>query len=205
MNEGTVIDSDSKPCPICAETIKTAALKCRFCNSDLEAFAAKKEFETERPLFSGNPAVFFSIGQFVPFVLLILIALVLAYFMHYWQQIFYIAIGLLIACGLIYLRFYLISRSVHYTITTQRIKLERGLLSRIQETLGLFRIDHLELRKPLGKRILGQASLHLFSSDAELEKFSIYAIPDLEELANTLRDCQLRERIRRGLTTFVRA
>jgi membrane protein YdbS with pleckstrin-like domain len=132
-------------------------------------------------------------------------ALVLAYFMHSWQQISYIAIGFLIACGLVYLRFYLISRSVHYTITTQRIKLERGLLSKIQETLELFRIDHFEVRKPIGMRLLGQASLHLFSSDAELERFSIYVIPDLEELANTLRECQLRERSRRGLTTFVRA
>jgi membrane protein YdbS with pleckstrin-like domain len=204
MNDGTVIDSDSKPCPICAEAIKAAALKCRFCNGDLEAFAAKREYEIENPLFSGNPAVLYNVGQFVPFVLLAVVALVLTYFMHSWQQILSIAIGFLIAGGLVYLRFYLISRSVHYTITTQRIKLERGLLSKIQETLELFRIDHLELRKPIGKRLLGQASLHLFSSDAELEKF-IYAIPDLEELANTLRECQLRERSRRGLTMFVRA
>jgi hypothetical protein len=36
--------------------------------------------------------------------------------------------------------------------------------------------------------------------------FSFHNIfADLEELANTLRDCQLRERSRRGLTTFVRA
>jgi hypothetical protein len=62
MNEGTVIDSNSKPCPICAETIKTAALKCRFCNGDLEAFAARQEFETEKPLFSGNPAVLYRNG-----------------------------------------------------------------------------------------------------------------------------------------------
>jgi hypothetical protein len=79
------------------------------------------------------------------------------------------------------------------------------LLSKIQETVELFRIDHFEVRKPIEMRLLGQASLHLFSSDAELERFSIYAIPDLEELANTLRECQLRERSTRGLTTFVRA
>ena len=205
MNEGTVTDPDSKPCPLCAETIKAAALKCRFCNSDLEAFTARKEHETEKPLFSGNPAVFYSVDQFIPFVLLIMIAVVFEYFMHTWQQMLSIAVGFLIPCSLIYLRFYLVSRSVYYTITTQRIKFERGLLSKKQESLELFRIDHFELRKPIGKRLLGHASLHLFSSDAEFKNFFIYAISNLETLANTLRECQLRERTRRGLTTFVRA
>jgi hypothetical protein len=73
------------------------------------------------------------------------------------------------------------------------------------ESLELFRIDHFELRKPLGMRLLGQASLHLFTSDAEIKNFSIYGVPNLESLADKLRDCQLRERTRRSLTTFVKA
>jgi hypothetical protein len=72
-------------------------------------------------------------------------------------------------------------------------------------SLELFRIDHFELRKPIGSRLLGQASLHLYSSDAELENFSIYGVPHLEALADELRECQLRERARRSLTTFVKA
>jgi membrane protein YdbS with pleckstrin-like domain len=192
-------------CRLLGSDLLLLSLAADSCNGDLEAFAARKEFEIEKPLFSGRPAVIFSVDQIIPFVLLAVATSVLGYFMQSWQQIFFIFVGFLIAGGLVYLRFHLISRSIHYTITTQRIKLKRGLLSKIQETLELFRIDHLELRKPLGKRLLGQASLHLFSSDAELEKFSIYAILGLEELANTLRDCQLRERNRRGLTTFVRA
>jgi uncharacterized membrane protein YdbT with pleckstrin-like domain len=97
------------------------------------------------------------------------------------------------------------SKSVHFEITTQRIKLERGVLSKVQESLELFRIDHFEFRKPLGMRLLGQSALHVYSSDAELSKFFIYAVPNLEALAEELRTCQLRERTRRGLTTFVKA
>ena len=47
--------------------------------------------------------------------------------------------------AIIYLSFYIKSRRIHFEITTQRIKRERGLLSKVQESLELFRIDHFEL------------------------------------------------------------
>jgi membrane protein YdbS with pleckstrin-like domain len=114
----------------------------------------------------------------------------------------YVVLGFVLLVAIICLGYYLKSASTHYEITTQRIKLEKGLLSKVQESLELFRIDHFELRKPLGMRL---AALKLFSSDAELERFHIYGVPNLEALADTLRTCQLRERNRRGLTTFVKA
>ena len=110
----------------------------------------------------------------------------------------YLGLFFVVACVVICLVYFMKSRRIFYRITTQRIKLERGLLSKVQESLELFRIDHFELRKPLGSRLLGQASLHLFSSDAELENFSIYGVPQLEALADELRECQLRERTRRS-------
>ncbi len=207
------MDGDTRPCPVCGETIKTVALKCRFCNTDLTAFATKQDHETEKDLFSGYPAMIYSVGQLLPFLVVIALAIGVGYAaQHYAAQsrsrdagILYTILGCLIACGIIWLRFYLKSRSTHYEITTQRIKLEWGLLSKVQESLELFRVDHFEFRKPLGMRLLGQARLHLFSSDVEFENFSIYGVPNLEAIAETLRECQLRERTRRGLTTFVKA
>jgi uncharacterized membrane protein YdbT with pleckstrin-like domain len=199
------MDGDTRACPVCGETIKTVALKCRFCNTDLQAFAAKQESETEKDLFVGHPAVFYGASQFVPFVILIAAAIGIAYSIGTGTGVLYSFLGLLILCGTLYLAAYLKSRRVLYRITTQRLKLERGVLSQVEESLELFRIDHFEIRKPLGMRMLGYGSLHLFSSDAELSNFSVYAIPNLEGIAETLRECQLRERTRRGLTTFVRA
>jgi uncharacterized membrane protein YdbT with pleckstrin-like domain len=147
----------------------------------------------------------YSIGQVVPFLVVIALAGIAMYFLPTGEEITYIVLAALVLCVVILLRYYMKSKAIHYTITTQRIKLERGLLSKVQESLELFRIDHFELRQPFGSRILGHAFLHLYSSDAELENFSIYGIPNLVALADQLRDCQLRERARRSLTTFVKA
>jgi membrane protein YdbS with pleckstrin-like domain len=90
-------------------------------------------------------------------------------------------------------------------ITTQRVRVERGLLSKVKEDVELFRIDHFDLHKPLGMRLVGHCILHLRSSDTNFPPLMITGIPDLEALADTLRECSLRERSRRKVTTFVQA
>ncbi len=97
------------------------------------------------------------------------------------------------------------SLTIRFEVTTQRVRVERGLFSKMKDNIELFGIEHFDIHKPLGMRLVGHCQLHLRSSDESAPSVLLYGIPDLESLADTLRECSLRERKRRGVTTWVDA
>ena len=111
----------------------------------------------------------------------------------------------LVTLGTAYLFYWFQSIATTYQITSQRVRIERGILSKSKESVELFRIDHFDLHKPLGMRLAGHCVVDLRSSDTNFSTVVIFGIPKLEALADTLRDCSLRERTRRRVTTLVQA
>ena len=170
--------TDSKPCPACGESIRASALKCRFCGEDIEAFVAKREATVEKTLFSGRPSALYSIGRWVLTLLTIGIA------------------------GLCY---WIASLSTRFEITTQRVRIERGVFSRSRQDTEIYRIDDITLEQPFGMRMLGHAILFLRSTDRSTPEIRLYGVPGLAALSEKLRECSLRERERRGVKVWTQA
>lgn len=170
--------SDTKACPACGETIRGLALKCRYCGEDIEAFVARREAGVERILFSGRPAALYSIGRWVLTILTLGIA------------------------GLFYR---IASLATRFEITTQRVRIERGVFSKSRQDTELYRIDDIALEQPLGMRMVGHAILVLRSTDRSTPEVRLYGVPGLDALAEKLRDGALRERERRGVKVWTKA
>ena len=170
------VEEDTKACPVCGESIKKVAIKCRFCNTNLQVFQKNQEAEVEQMLYSGHPAAIYSV----------------------WQWFFVV-----LTLGVAYFFYWLKSYSLTYYLTSQRIKVERGIFSLVKESIELFTIEHFDLHRPLGMRLAGYCLLQLQSTDRNYPTIMLYGIPHLENLAETLRECSLRERIRRRVTSII--
>ena len=128
---------------------------------------------SEEVLFEGRPAVLQGIGSLLLTILTV---------------------------GIAALVFYFRSLGKRYKITTQRIVIEHGVLSKRLEQIDLYRVMDYVVERPVGQRMMGTGNILLDAADKSTPKVRIDGIKtDVLALYERLRSATEAEKRRRGV------
>ena len=127
----------------------------------------------EETLYEGHPAVIGSVGA----LLLTIVTLGLAA-LYYWAR----------------------SSGIAYKVTTRRVIVERGVLSKRLEQIDAYRIKDYVVDRPLSQRIMGTGNLLLVTMDPTTPAMELRGIAtDVVSLYDRLRAAAESDRARRGV------
>lgn len=116
---------------------------------------------SESVLFEGHPALVPSVGA----LLISILTLGLALLVYWWR-----------------------SRALYYRVTSQRVVIESGILSKKMEQIDLYRIRDYVVERPLGQRLMGTGNILLEAMDSTTPHVRIQALKaDVVQLYEQLR------------------
>jgi uncharacterized membrane protein YdbT with pleckstrin-like domain len=128
---------------------------------------------SESELFAGHPALLPGIGA----LLLSILTLGLALLYYLWR-----------------------SRSLHYRITSQRVVIESGILSKKMEQIDLYRIRDYVVERPFGQRLMGTGNILLEAMDSTTPKLRVDGLKtDVVQLYEQLRVLTEADKKMRGV------
>ena len=135
--------------------------------------ARNDQVHEEHVLFDGHPALFATAGQLV----LAILTLGLAALVFAWRR-----------------------KAIHYRVTTQRVVMETGVLSKRMDQLDVYRITDYSVEIPFGQRLMGTGNLVLKSMDPTTPEVRLLALKtDVRGLYENLRRATEIEKQRRGV------
>ena len=89
------------------------------------------------------------------------------------------------------------NRTTAYELTSQRLRITRGILNRRLDELELYRVKDYVMVQPLFLRLFGLGNITLISSDASTPTVAIRAIPGVADVREKLRTAVQTERDRK--------
>jgi membrane protein YdbS with pleckstrin-like domain/DNA-directed RNA polymerase subunit RPC12/RpoP len=157
--------------------------------------------QEEKDVFALRPTLKMYLSKLILAVLIPAAAIVLAVAIKatstvYWGIILTgLAIGLMLFLIILYRKY-----SLLYRLSTQRLFVVRGLISRKVEELELFRVRDIQVVQGVGERILKFGRMTVFSTDATTPKFELHGVSNPLRVKDTIRvhfrAARLRERVR---------
>lgn len=96
--------------------------------------------------------------------------------------------------------YWLATRCTRYRLTTDRVRIEAGVLNSAADDLELYRVRDYRVERPLGLRLFGLGNITLMTADKTDPVLTLRAIRGPAEVCDKLRDavedCRLRKNVR---------
>jgi uncharacterized membrane protein YdbT with pleckstrin-like domain len=152
----------------------------------------------ETLVWRGTPSQWTNFGAY--FFCLLLAAGVAAgyYFLPPDKQTPFIFLGLLVP-ALWALGRWIGTRCHRYEVTTERVKITTGLLSRRTSEIELYRVRDYSIVEPFWLRLVGCGDVVLVTADRTTPHFALHAVPRAAWLKDQIRAHTERMRQRRGV------
>lgn len=91
------------------------------------------------------------------------------------------------------------AKSHKYRITTERVVVEQGLMGKKADSLDLFRVKDLQVKKSMTQRARGRGDLTITSTDATTPHLKLESIQGPDDVAEQLRGLVRESRKRHGV------
>jgi len=93
-----------------------------------------------------------------------------------------------------------LSLSVHYQITSERVRISEGILGKDREDIELVRIQDIDLSQGISERMLGIGDVHIRSHDASHPSTVLNNVSNPTEVHEILRRAVLKARKKYNVT-----
>ena len=161
----------------------------------------------ERTVFRGSPSLLTRFGGVFLGFLILAGAITFIFILRNQGQPQYWTIGLGVLAGLALI--YIVSvimlvKATSYEVTSERIRVRRGILSKRTDELELYRANDTSLIEPLSLRLFGLGTIEVRTMDPTTPVLHLEAIHGARNVREDLRRCieECRDRKRVRLTEF---
>lgn len=82
-----------------------------------------------------------------------------------------------------------------YTLTEERLFIQTGLFTTVEDEVRLYRILDVKLTRTLGQKILGVGSIHVCSADKSMADFEITSVKNSADVKEKLSELVEKNRV----------
>lgn len=153
--------------------------------------------DQEDEIWAGSFSKKGMIGQWILAVVASMVALIVATLVPgIW---FYTLLGIVVLWAMLGAYYAYKRLSVHYTLTTQRLIHESGILWRTIDRIELIDIDDVTFKQGPVERVFKVGTIIVISGDKTSPELSLPGIDQVRRIADEIDDARRKERRRRGL------